>query len=166
MAALFRAAVLLALAAFGAVVSAGAAPLGMDAGGLRGQDSAVQEARYSYCEWMRRGCMYRESWGEVGESSCRRYHTDCTGGSSYCERLRQGCEYKHAWDETGQGNCRRYRANCGGGDSYSYSGHGHRYGHSYGYGYSNGMSHCQRLRYSCTHGEGNCRRYVRECTSQ
>jgi hypothetical protein len=150
MRAIMRACALAAIVALGSVMGAGAAPVGTGLAGAVPRESAVElagyDSRYSYCEWMRRGCIYREAWGQIGETTCQRYHTNCTGGSSYCERLRQGCIHKSEWDEVGQGNCRRYRAHCGG----------------------DGMTYCQRLRHNCIHGwgygEGSCRRFVRECS--
>jgi hypothetical protein len=78
-------------------------------GVLAGQESAVEQVQYSYCERLRRACIYKEERGEVGEGNCRRYRYECGGdGRSYCQRLRDACYY----GERGEGNCRRYRREC------------------------------------------------------
>ena len=79
-------------------------------------ETLVQPAQYwrgSYCDRLRRACVYKEERGEVGEGNCRRYRAEC-GRISYCERLRRACVYKEYRGEVGEGNCRRYRRECGG----------------------------------------------------
>jgi hypothetical protein len=97
-----------------------AAPPGTGSGEAAGLDATslealVQPVQYwgsSYCERLRRACVYKEYRGEVGEGNCRRYRDECQRGSSYCERLRRACVYKEDRGEVGEGNCRRYRAEC------------------------------------------------------
>jgi hypothetical protein len=108
---LIGACVLVAGLALGSVASVVATPVVSDVRGLGLSDSAVEQAQYSYCERLRRACVYRYERGEAGEGNCRRYRAEC-GGMSYCERLRQACIYKDERGESGEGNCRRYRNEC------------------------------------------------------
>src|SRR5262245_56347290 len=96
----------------GSVASVVAAPFGGAVRSAGAHGSAVEQVHYGYCERLRRGCLYKDEWGETGEGNCRRYRRECGGGMSYCERLRQACIYKDERGESGEGNCRRYRREC------------------------------------------------------
>jgi hypothetical protein len=94
-----------------------ATPGGRTFGSKTAHETAAEQVQYwrgSYCERLRRACVYKEYRDEVGEGNCRRYRAECGGGSSYCERLRRACAYKEYRGEVGEGNCRRYRDECGG----------------------------------------------------
>lgn len=114
-----RVQILLLIAGLGlaSVPAAIAAPFGgragADAAGLATLVAPVQYWGVSYCERLRRACVYKEFRDEVGEGNCRRYRRTCLHGRSYCERLRLACIYKGELDEVGEGNCRRYRYRCG-----------------------------------------------------
>jgi hypothetical protein len=113
-----------AVVALGSVAGVGASPVGTGLGDAVVHDSAVEQAgygsryghgsRYSYCEWMRRGCIYRESWGQIGETSCncRRYRAHCGGGMTHCQQLRHTCIYGDGRWGHGEGSCRRFVREC------------------------------------------------------
>jgi hypothetical protein len=108
---------LLLIAGLGLAAAAVAAPPGTASQDTASLEALVQPVQFwgdSYCERLRRACVYKEYRGEVGEGNCRRYREQCPRGSSYCERLRRACIFKEERDEVGRGNCRRYRAECGG----------------------------------------------------
>lgn len=106
----------LGLACGSAAVAASAGAGSQDAMSLEALVEPVQYWGSSYCERLRRACVYKEYRDEVGEGNCRRYRARCLGSSSYCQRLRRACIHKEDRGEEGQGNCRRYRAECGGDD--------------------------------------------------
>jgi len=67
------------LAAGSGLVSAGAAPVGVDvrAGVSEGVVEQVQYWGGGYCARLRRACIYKYERGEVGEGNCRRYRREC-----------------------------------------------------------------------------------------
>jgi hypothetical protein len=104
---------------FASIQGVVAAPAGSGIGGASAAENMVEPAQYrSYCERLRRACVYKEERGESGYGNCRRYREECSGRVSYCERLRRACMYKEERGESGYGNCRRYRYECGGGYRY------------------------------------------------
>lgn len=94
------------------IVGVDAAPVGGYIGTPTFQGAGAETVQDSYCGRLRRGCINREEWGEVGQGNCRRYRQECGGGRSYCQRLREACIYKEERGEVGEGNCRRYRREC------------------------------------------------------
>jgi hypothetical protein len=100
---------------FVGVANAVAAPVAADARGAGLSERLFMDVQYgrgSYCERLRRACVYKEERGEVGEGNCGRYRRECSGRLSYCERLRRACIYKEERGERGLGNCQRYREEC------------------------------------------------------
>jgi hypothetical protein len=112
MRAIFGACVLGAGLALAGVAGVAAAPAGIDVRGMLEQGGGVERVQSSYCDRLRRACIYKEERGESGEGNCRRYREECSSGRSYCDRLRQACLYKEERGESGEGNCRRYRNEC------------------------------------------------------
>src|SRR5262245_11565630 len=98
------------------VSAAVAAPTGVASQEAASLETLAQPVQWgaSYCERLRRACVYKDYRGERGEGNCRRYRAECLSGNNYCERLRRACVYKEYRGETGEGNCRRYRNECGG----------------------------------------------------
>src|SRR5512145_314866 len=103
------------LAVGSGLVSAGAAPVGVDVS-ADVSEGVVEQVQYwggGHCARLRRACIYKYERDEVGEGNCRRYRREC-GDGGYCERLRRACVFKYERGEAGEGNCRRYRRECRG----------------------------------------------------
>ncbi len=101
------------------IPAAAAAPLSSDA--IRGptdfKSSAVEPIQYrrgSYCDTLRRACLYKGSLGERGLGNCSRYRAECRGYSGYRERRYYRSEriyryYRDSWDYEDYRPYRRYR---------------------------------------------------------
>jgi hypothetical protein len=88
-------------------------------GAIRGpldlSSPAAEPIRYrrgSYCDTLRRACLYKGSLGERGLGNCSQYRAECRGYSGYRERRYYSREryryYRDYWDY-GHRPSRRYR---------------------------------------------------------
>jgi hypothetical protein len=99
------------------IPAATAAPLSSDAiGGPAGLASPAAEPirhrRGSYCDTLRRACLYKGALGERGLGNCSRYRAECRGYSGYRERRYYSERYRYDrdyWDYYDYGRSRRYR---------------------------------------------------------
>src|SRR5262245_4516218 len=74
----------------------------------------IQYRRGSYCDTLRRACLYKGSLGERGLGNCSRYRAECRGYSGYRERRyyrseRTYRDYRDYWDYDDYRPRRRYR---------------------------------------------------------